>query len=115
MIRIGEFAAHGDGFRGRLTTLGFDAELTIIPAARSASPNAPDYRVHAGSSAEGREVGAGWSHTGERAGPYLALLIDDPQLPRAIRANLFGPSRDGDPHLLFWQRRQRRRDVEQPQ
>lgn len=111
MIRIGEFTVQGDGYRGRLTTLGFDVELTLVPAARSDIRNAPDYRVHAGTSAEGPEIGAGWKRTGERAGAYVAVVIDDPQLPRAIRANLFRPGIAGQPHLLFWQRAQRRRDA----
>jgi uncharacterized protein (DUF736 family) len=111
MIKIGEFIEQGDGFSGRLTTLAIDVELTIVPATRSDIRNAPDYRIHAGKSSEGAEVGAGWKRTGERAGPYVAVVIDDPQLPRAIRANLFRPGIEGQPHLLLWQRRQRRRDT----
>lgn len=111
MIRIGEFTVQGDGYCGRLTTLGIDAVVSIVPAARSDIRNAPDYRVHAGTSAEGPEIGAGWKRTGERAGAYVAIVIDDPQLPRAIRANLFRPGIEGQPHLLFWQRAQRRREA----
>ncbi|MCA1200160.1 DUF736 domain-containing protein [Sphingomonas sp. R647] len=113
MIKIGEFMPQGDSYSGRLTMLGIDAALTIVPAISSAAPNAPAYRIHAGEGADGREIGAGWTHSGERSGPYLALLIDDPQLPRAIRANLFRPAIDGGPHQLFWQRHQRRRDTGQ--
>ena len=47
----------------------------------------------------------------ERAG--VGIVIDDPAFPRAIRANLFRPTVEGQPHLLFWQRNQRRRDTEQ--
>lgn len=112
MIKIGEFNMAGDGFSGRLTTLGLDVALTIVPATRSDIRNAPDYRVHAGETADGPEVGAGWKRTGNRAGAYVAVVVDDPQLPRAIRANLFRPTIEGQPHLLFWQRNQRRRDTE---
>jgi uncharacterized protein (DUF736 family) len=112
MIRIGAFIPSGDGYTGRLITLGFDAALTIVPATRSDIRNAPDYRVHAGDDAHGPEIGAGWKRTGERAGPYVAVVIDDPQLPRAIRANLFRPAIEGEPHPLFWQRNPRRRDAE---
>jgi uncharacterized protein (DUF736 family) len=113
MIRIGEFRAQGDGYSGRLVTLGIDVALTIVPAARSDVKNAPDYRVHADEDADGPEVGAGWKRTGEKAGAYLAIVIDDPQFPRPIRANLFRPVIEGEPHLLLWQRNQRRRDSEQ--
>ncbi len=112
MIRIGEFMPRGDGFVGNLVTLGFDTEVTIVPALRGDTKNAPDYRVHAGDSSEGPEIGAGWKRSGERAGAYVAIVIDDPQLPRAIRANLFRPTIEGNPHTLFWQRRQVRRDSE---
>lgn len=110
MIKIGEFVPGGDGFSGHLRTLGIDAQLTIVPATRSDIKNAPDYRVHAGGDADGAEVGAGWKRIGERAGAYIAVVIDDPQLTRAIRANLFRPAIEGQPHLLFWQRNQRRRE-----
>lgn len=112
MIRIGEFIPHGDGFSGRLRTLGLDVALTIIPAARSDIRNAPDYRVHAGPDADGPEIGAGWKRTGERAGAYVAVVIDDPCFARTIRANLFRPSVEDQPYLLFWQRNQRRRETE---
>jgi uncharacterized protein (DUF736 family) len=113
MIRIGAFDANGDGFSGRLETLGIVTALTIVPATRGDIKNAPDYRVHAGEDADGPEIGAGWKRTGERAGAYVAIVIDDPQFPRPIRANLFRPAIEGQPHLLFWQRNQRRREPEQ--
>ena len=110
MIKIGEFHVAGDGFSGRLVTLGIDVALTLVPATPSESRNAPDYRVHADEDADGPEVGAAWKRTGERAGAYVAVVIDDPQFSRPIRANLFRPGIEGQPHLLFWQRAQRRRD-----
>lgn len=110
MIKIGEFHVRGDGFSGRLVTLGIDVALTLVPAPRNDIRNAPDYRVHADEDADGPEVGAAWKRTGERAGAYVALVIDDPQFPRPIRANLFRPAIEGEPHLLFWQRDQRKRD-----
>ena len=112
MIRIGEFNPRGDGYAGRLVTLGINTAVAIVPAPPSDTRNAPDFRVHAGKDADGPEIGAGWKRTGERAGPYLAITIDDPQLPRAIRANLFRPATEGAPHALFWQRAQRRRESE---
>jgi uncharacterized protein (DUF736 family) len=110
MIRIGEFRAHGDSYAGRLVTLGIDVALTIAPAPRSELENAPDYRVYADEDADGPEVGAGWKRIGKKAGAYVAIVIDDPQFPRPIRANLFRPTAEGEPHLLLWQRR---RETEQ--
>lgn len=113
MTNIGEFHVRGDGFAGRLETLAIGAALTIVPAARSDTRNAPDYRVHAGEHGDGPEVGAGWKRTGRKAGDYVAVVIDDPLFPKPIRANLFRPTIEGQPHLLFWQRNQRRREPEQ--
>ena len=113
MIRIGEFHEQGEGYSGRLEMLAIKASVTIVPATRSDIRNAPDFRVHAGEDADGPEIGAAWKRTGERAGAYLAVVIDDPQFPRPVRANLFRPAIEGEPHLLFWQRNQRRREAEQ--
>ena len=50
----------------------------------------------------------GWKRTGERAGEYIALLIDDPALPRPIRANLFRDDDAGSAWSLHWSRPQKR-------
>lgn len=112
MIKIGEFAEREDGYSGRLVTLGIDVALTIVPATHSEAKNAPDYRVYADEDASGPEVGAGWKRSSERAGAYVAIVIDDPQFSRAVRANLFSPTSAGQPHLLLWQRNQPRREGE---
>ena len=52
------------------------------------------------------EVGAGWDRTGERAGPYIALQIDDPALTASLRANLIRSARDDSEHHLLWSRPQ---------
>lgn len=105
-MRIGTFAAADDGFAGRLHTLTLDVPLTLVPANTSDSENAPDYRVMAGDDDEAREVGAAWRHVGEKAGAFLALVIDDPAFVRPLRANLFRV--DGDAHVLVWSRPSRR-------
>ena len=56
----------------------------------------------------GPEIGAGWKRTGERAGEYIALLIDDPALPQPIRANLFRGDDAGNAWSLHWSRLQKR-------
>jgi hypothetical protein len=45
----------------------------------SDAENAPDYRVHvSATSNDGPEIGAGWKRTGEKAGEYVSVLLDDP-------------------------------------
>ena len=104
MINIGEFNERGDGFAGRLETFAIGAALTIVPAQRSDARYAPDYRVHVGENGDGPEVGAGWKRTGEKAGAYIAIVLDDPVFPRPIRANLFQNGDDKTSWSLHWSR-----------
>ena len=73
----------------------------------SETENAPDYRVHAGDE-DGPEVGAGWSRTGEKAGEYVSLQIDDPAFTQPIRANLFQSGNDRSAFHLLWTRPSKR-------
>ena len=106
MTCIGTFTATPDGFEGRLKTLTIDAPLTLVAADPGDTENAPDYRIMAGEGEETYEVGAGWKHVGDKAGSFVTLVIDDPVLPRPLRANLF--SSDDQSHVLIWSRGARR-------
>lgn len=103
MSRIGHFTREAEGLVGSIQTLTLSCKLTLAPAESSNAENAPDYRVHHGS-AEGPEIGAGWKRTGERAGDYIALVIDDPALAQPIRANLFRDDDAGTSWSLHWSR-----------
>ena len=85
-------------------TLTIDVELTLVPANAGDGENAPDFRIHAGDSADGPEVGAAWKRTGEKAGAYVSLLIDDPVFTQPIRANLFQAEAKGSSFNLLWNR-----------
>lgn len=108
MSQIGTFARGKDGFSGHLQTLTLNVELTIVPTDRGGADSAPDYRIHAGDDTDGPEVGAGWTRTGEKAGEYLSLLIDDPAFAQPIHANLFKSNRDGNAYHLLWTRPMKR-------
>ena len=107
MSQIGAFTREQSGFVGRIHTLTLYRDVTVVLAPSSDTENAPDYRIHHGDDA-GPEIGAGWKRTGERAGEYIALLIDDPALPRPIRANLFRDDDAGSAWSLHWSRPQKR-------
>ncbi len=107
MPQIGQFTAGKKNFVGSIHTLTIMQELTIVPAEESDTENAPDYRVHRGD-ADGPEVGAAWKHTGEKAGEYLSVLLDDPALPQPIRANLFQNGSDKASWSLHWSRPKQR-------
>jgi uncharacterized protein (DUF736 family) len=108
MTHIGSFTRTTGGYSGRLRTLTLDVELTLVTLDKGDAGNAPDYRIHLGEDTEGPEVGAGWKHSGKKAGAYVALLIDDPIFTQPIRANLFQTDADGSTFHLLWNRRSRR-------
>ena len=106
MTCIGTFTARPDGFEGRLQTLTIDSALIIVRAEPGDAENAPDYRIMAGEGDTAFEVGAGWKRVGDKAGAYVAVLIDDPALVQPLRANLF--QSDPRTHVLMWSRPARR-------
>ncbi|RZN34404.1 DUF736 domain-containing protein [Bradyrhizobium sp. Leo121] len=111
MPQIGEFTRDEAGFIGHLGTLLLHPDIIIVAAEPSDAENAPDYRVHLfdGMNNEpGPEIGAGWKRTGEKAGEYVALLIDDPTFPYPVRANLFRDDDAGNAWSLHWSRQRDR-------
>ncbi len=108
MAQIGSFTRNKDTYSGRIQTLSLDAELVLVPIDPGNTDNAPDYRIHLGSDDTGPEVGAAWKRTGEKAGDYLSLLIDDPAFVQPLRANLFKADDTGTTFNLLWTRPSRR-------
>lgn len=103
-MMIGLFQPAPHGFSGRIRTLVLDAEISIVPAQTNNAENAPAWRVLLGDSDAGIEIGAGWNHKGERAGPFIAVQIDDPTFLQPLRANLFRSTQNKDVHHLLWSR-----------
>lgn len=101
MANIGTFQKTKTGYSGHICTLVIDAEVVLVPAKKSDTENAPDFRIHCGD-AVGPEVGAAWKETGGKAGDYLSLQLDDPTLALPIRANLFRSDDDESVWSLHW-------------
>ena len=101
---IGTFEKRGDGYAGRLRTLTCDADIVIVRVQPSAAENAPEWRLLLGDAASGIEIGAGWNRTGERAGAFIAVQIDDPAFAVPLRANLLRASQQDGEHHLLWSR-----------
>ncbi len=110
MSLIGQFSRTKSGYSGRVRTLSLDAEVVLVPAEQSDAENAPDYRVHLGPDDNGPEVGAGWKRTGEKAGDYVSLQLDDPTFTHPIRANLFQSADGKSAWGLHWNRPPKRGD-----
>ncbi|WP_426265282.1 DUF736 domain-containing protein [Sphingomonas sp. PWP1-2] len=108
MPQIGLFTRTSDGFSGIVSTVSLEVELALLPADNFDADNAPDFRVHLGADGGGPEVGAAWCRTGERAGAYLSLMIDDPSFAGPIHANLFQSNDGNDTYHLVWTREPRR-------
>lgn len=107
MTQIGQFIRTTNGYSGQLQTLSLNLDLALIDAEHSDAENAPDYRIHLGNE-DGLEVGAAWKRTGERAGEYVSLLLDDPTFRKPIRANLFQTGDDKSSWALHWSRAPKR-------
>lgn len=107
MPQIGQFTRTASGFAGRLHTLTLDIDIVLIAESPGGVENAPDYRVRLGDD-DGPEIGAGWNRTGERAGAFIAFVIDDPSFAQPIRPNLFRDDDAGRAWSLHWTRPARR-------
>jgi uncharacterized protein (DUF736 family) len=105
-MQIGHFEKSSEGYHGLLRALGIDEPISIVPAAPSDAENAPDWRVHLGTTDSGPEIGAGWDRSGDKAGRYISMLIDSPVLTQPIRARLFRSERHEGRHDLVWTRPQ---------
>ncbi|NTF89559.1 DUF736 domain-containing protein [Agrobacterium rhizogenes] len=106
MPQIGTFSRDATGFAGCIHTFTLKRDITIVRIEPSDIENAPDYRIHQGE--DGPAIGVGWNRTGERAGEYIALLIDDPMLPQPVRATLFRNDDSGASWSLHWSGRHKR-------
>ena len=86
MPAIGQVTRDGNGFKGQLKTLSIRAEIEILPTERKTGDSQPDFRV----TANGVEVGAGWTRRGETSGrDYVSLSLAAPEFgPRRLYANL---------------------------
>ncbi|GAB1715410.1 MAG: hypothetical protein NTAFB05_04520 [Nitrobacter sp.] len=106
MPQIGAFNRKDDGFFGRIHTLNLDVEVSILPVEESDTENAPNHRVFC----NGMEVGAAWDRTGDKAGAYLSVTIDDPTFSDSIRARLFESGAKKNVWHLHWARRKKHDD-----
>ena len=108
MAQIGQFTRTKSGYAGHVRTLLLDIKLAFVPINNADAENAPDYRILGAE--DGPEIGAGWKHTGERAGAYISVALDDPSLAQPIRARLFQADEDGRDWGLHWTRPKKREE-----
>lgn len=107
MPQIGEFTRTQTGYEGRIRTVTLDLNLVFVPNYNADVEKAPDYRIHLDGE-DGPEIGAGWTHSGEKAGTYISVALDDPVFVQPIRARLFQSDESGRSWALHWSRPKRR-------
>lgn len=107
MTQIGRFTSTENGYVGRLQFLTVDVQAVFVPTAADTADKVPDYRIHL-DDADGPEIGAGWKRTADKAGDFVAAVIDAPTFAQPIRANLFLSSRDDGAWSLQWTRAAKR-------
>ena len=109
MTQIGSFTSTENGYVGRLHFLTVDIRAVIVSIAPHGADKEPDYRVHL-DGPDGPEIGAGWKRKADKAGEFVAIVIDAPTLAQPIRANLFRSNRDEGAWSLQWHRPSKRND-----
>jgi uncharacterized protein (DUF736 family) len=99
MAQIGTFTRGEDGsFTGMIRTLNINTKAIIRPVAKEGE-RSPDYRV----SANGVELGAGWSKAAKDSGAeYVSVKLDDPSFTAPVYATLVA-GENGE-HRLIWSR-----------
>lgn len=107
-MQIGSFIRTATGYEGMIETATLDLRVSLVPTDKHDGDKAPDCRIHLGPDADGPEIGAGWNETGERAGEYVSLRIDDPAFAQPLRAALFRKGEDETSWVLRWSRPQPR-------
>ncbi|CDX24350.1 conserved hypothetical protein [Mesorhizobium plurifarium] len=114
MAQIGQFTREESGYSGRIRTLSLDFALVFVPVDKTDVENAPDYRIRLGDE-DGVEIGAGWLQTGDRAGAYVSVVLDDPSFVQPIRARLFQADENGRDWGLHWTRPRKRDEQDKAQ
>ena len=100
MAQIGTFTAKDGKFTGTIRTMTINVKSQIVPNAKKAHADAPDYRVYAG----GAELGAAWRQESKENGQaYLSVKLDDPSFASPIRAAFFENEEDGT-GVMVWNR-----------
>jgi len=103
MANIGTFKpTKGGGYEGIIATLTAKRDVTFEPNKDQKSENSPDYFVKT----DGCDIGVAWNKTskvakGEKAKPYIKVLLDGPEMPRPVNAVMFDRKGGAD---LVWSR-----------
>jgi uncharacterized protein (DUF736 family) len=102
MATIANLTVKADGaLEGTLTTLNVTAAITIVPNARKASANSPDFRVI--SKKNGFELGACWNRTSKSTGEeYVSVTLSAPEFGTIYGNIAPAPGDDPTKKVIIW-------------
>lgn len=92
-----------DTYAGEIKTLTLLRGKVLFCPAESKSEKGPDYRVMVEGETGSVELGAAWKRRSEAGRDFLSVTLDDPALPRPLKAALM-PSDSGKDAILIWSR-----------
>ncbi len=103
MTTIATLTEKSDGtLEGTLATLNVTAQIALVPNARKAKDNEPDYRVI--SRKNGFELGAGWNRISKNTGEeYVSVSLSAPEFGGVIYGNVApAPGNDPAKKVIIW-------------
>jgi uncharacterized protein (DUF736 family) len=102
MATIATLTQKADGnLEGSLTTLSVTAQIALIPNARKAKENEPDYRVV--SRKNGFELGAGWNRRSKNTGDeYISVSLSAPEFGTIYGNVAPAPGDDPMKKVIIW-------------
>ena len=102
MATIATLTKKSDGnFEGTLATLSVSAPIALIPNARKAKENEPDYRII--SRKNGFELGAGWNRISRNTGEeYISISLSAPEFGTIYGNVAPAPGDDPAKKVIIW-------------
>jgi uncharacterized protein (DUF736 family) len=92
-----------DTYVGEIRTLTLQRGNVQFRSVKKNGEKEPDYRIVEEGAAGIVELGAAWKRTSKGGSAFLSVTLDDPALPKALRAALMPD--EGEGAILIWSRR----------
>lgn len=100
-----------DTYTGEVRTLTLLRGKVQFRPVNKSSEKEPDFRIVEEGEYGIVELGAAWKRTSKSGNDFLSVVLDDPALPRTLRAALM-PAEDGSGAILIWSRPTRKAEAE---
>jgi len=91
-MMIGKFTQEGEGYDGRLHTMGCSLSVVRFSPVPAKQGNGPDFVVIGWTEDAEFELGAAWAKISKAGKPYLSVKLDGPTLAQPINCALIEDS-----------------------